>query len=68
LISEAKEFRAMLEIERINRLALPRTHKGEGQYTGPQRIVREGAMDNDKIPSRFGGKLFYRDGKVEDVS
>ena len=68
MLTEAKEFRAMLEIEKINRMALPRTHKGSGTYTGPQSIVRSGALDNDKIPSRFGERLFFKDGRVEDVS
>lgn len=31
-------------------------------------VYRPGALDCNKYPSRIGSKLFYRDGRVEDVA
>lgn len=70
LKTEQKEQRALIEIEKLNRMALPRTHKGVGDLNVNHLLhpVRVGAMDNENIPSRMNDKLHYRDGRIEDVS
>lgn len=49
-------------------IAEPRTVVAKGTYTGQRTIpIRAGAEVHDKIPSRVGGTLYFRDGRKEQV-
>ena len=51
-----------------NRVAQPREVVGKGTYTGERKTpLRPGTDVFDKIPSRMGDTLHFRDGRKEQV-
>jgi hypothetical protein len=49
-------------------IALPRTIVAKGTYTGERKTpIRHGAQVHDRLPSRVGDTLHYRDGTKAQV-